>query len=235
MFSIILTFYLAILTHEYAHATMAWIFGYKSSPFDIQYGSWYLVPVSEAVDYARILSSGHGVQEALIGISGIFSTFILFIVSILFLNWNFIKRNNLLLSLFFWLASINLMEMFSYLNRTFVMGDIGEFIQGLNISPLWIFIPSIVIVGLGLYRFYRYELIKMYLLLPIKRTLFRRVFLWMTFWTLPLSLIYWGPTMDTNWQLVSNLTNIFSILVVLTILIIYDPSRNRIKNLSKVR
>ena len=41
------------------------------------------------------------------------------------------------------------------------MGDIGEFVQGLNISPLWIFIPSTIIIYFALYRFYRYEVPKM--------------------------------------------------------------------------
>ncbi len=131
LISIILSYYVAILMHEYAHATTAWIFGYKASPFEIHYGSWYLIPVSESVDYAKILASGHGTHEALIGISGITITFLLFLISIFFINRNFIKRNSLFLSVFFWLASINLMEMLSYINRTFIMGDIGEFVQGL--------------------------------------------------------------------------------------------------------
>ncbi|KTC85094.1 hypothetical protein Ldro_2678 [Legionella drozanskii LLAP-1] len=174
--SIILSYYVAVLMHEYAHATTAYLFGYKSSPFDIKYGSWYLVPVSEAVDYASILASGHGVHEALIGISGITVTLILFLTSLFLLSRKCIQERSFLLSFFFWLADINLMEMFSYLNRTFIMGDIGEFIQGFNISPFFIFIPGTIIVCWALYRFYKYEIIKMFQTLPVRTIFMRRIF-----------------------------------------------------------
>jgi len=227
--SIILSYYVAILAHEYGHATMAWLFGYKTSPFDIKYGSWYLMPVSEDVDYASILASGYGTREALIGISGISVTIILFLISLFFLRKNGVQKRPLILSFFFWVASINLMEMFSYLNRTFVMGDIGEFVQGLNISPLWVFIPFTILVCWGLYRFYRYELIKMFKLLPITTTIMRRIYLWFTFWTVPPTLIYWGKIVNADWQLLSNITNGISIIVIIFILIVCDPSRNWVK------
>lgn len=44
LISISLTYYVAVLAREYGHATTAWLFAYKSSPFEIIYGSWYLVP-----------------------------------------------------------------------------------------------------------------------------------------------------------------------------------------------
>jgi hypothetical protein len=131
-----------------------------------------------------------------------------------------------LLSLFFWLANINLMEMFSYLNRTFVMGDIYEFIQGLNISPLWILVPNLVFVGWGLYQFYRYEYIKMLRLLFIQTNLMKRLFLWLTFWPLPLTIIYWGqPVM---WNLLSDIINIISLAVIILIIILNDPIKRHI-------
>ncbi len=185
------------------------------------------MPVSEAVDYASILASGHGDREALIGISGISVTTILFLISLLFLNKESIQKNFLWLSFFFWLADLNLMEMFSYINRTFVMGDIYEFIQGLDISPLWIFIPNIILVGWGIYRFYRYEIIKMFKSLPIKTIAMRRIFLWLTFWPLPLTIVYWAA--PVGWKLLSNITNIISLLIVISIIIFYDPARSWIK------
>lgn len=227
LISIILTYYVAVLAHEYGHATTAWLFGYKSSPFEIIYGNWYLVPVSEHVNYAAILASGHGNREALIGITGISVTTILFLISLFFLNRQYIQKNILFLSFFFWLADINLMEMFSYLNRTFVEGDIYEFIQGLNIFPLWILIPNIILVSWGLYQFYRNNLVKMFKLLPIHTNTMRRIFLYITFWPLPLSIVYWAP--PVSWHLVSNTMNTISLLIILFILISCDPSRNWIK------
>jgi len=92
-------------------------------------------------------------------------------------NPEIIQRN--ILSFFFWLASINLMEMLSYLNRALVMGDIYEFIQGLKISPFLNF-PNVIIVGFGLHRFYSYEIAKMFKLLTIKSDIFRRLFILVT-------------------------------------------------------
>lgn len=225
--SIILVWYIAVLLHEYAHATTAWLFGYKKSPFNIYIGNWYLMPVSEAVDYSSILAAGHGVREALIGISGIAITTILFFISLLFLKSQSVQKNILLLSFFFWLADINVMEMFSYLNRTFVMGDIYEFIQGLAISPFLILIPNFILVCWALYRFYRYELIKMFTLLPIKSITMRRIFLWITFWPLPMGIIYWEQ--PVGWVFLSNTINAVSILIIISIIILCDPTRKWIR------
>jgi hypothetical protein len=228
LISIILTYYISVLMHEYGHATTAWLLGYKKSPVDIYIGNWLLLPVSEAVDYAGILASGHGLSEALIGISGISVTFFLFLISLLLLNRRYIQKHILLLSFFFWLANINLMEMFSYINRTFIMGDIGEFVQGLNISPLWIFIPGVFIVCLAIYRFYSVEIIKMFMLLPIKTVFMQRIFLWITFWPLILTALYWGRSL--GWELLAAITNSVSVFIVILILILCDPARSWIRN-----
>ncbi|HEV2614584.1 MAG TPA: hypothetical protein VGV92_07725 [Gammaproteobacteria bacterium] len=222
--SIILTYYVAVLAHEYGHGTMAWIFGYKTSPFDIQYGSWYLVPVDEAVNYPALLSAGHGVQAGLIGIAGITTTFLLFLMSLFSLSKSVIQKNSFLLSFFFWLAAINLMEMFSYLNRSFLMdGDMGRFVHGLNISPLWVFIPGSIIVCLSLYRFYKVEIIKLFKFLPIQTKIMQRIVLWLTFWQLPLSVMfYWAGSgaVDPGWSLVSNTAHGISLAIIIFILII---------------
>lgn len=188
--------------------------------------SYYLVPVSEAVDYKKIMALGHGTHAALIGISGISITILLFLISLSCLNHKFIQGRPALFSFFFWLTSINLMEIFSYApNRTFIMGDIGEFVQGLNISPLWIFIPGTLLVCLALYRFYKYEVIKFYQYLAIKNIVMQRIILWLTFWPLILSVVYWEP--PTHWKILSNTTNAVSLLLIIFILIVCDPGRKK--------
>lgn len=231
LFSILATYYVAVLLHEYSHAMMAWILGYKKSPFDIYIGNFLLLPVSESVNYHSILASGHGQDEAIIGISGITMTVVLFLISLFILKSQFILKKILFLSFVFWLADINLMEIFSYINRTFVMGDIGEFVQGLAISPLVIFIPGLIFVGWGLYRFYKVEIIKMYRLLPIKSTVMRRFYLWITFWPLVLTVVYWGQPI--GWRVLSLVTNITSLLLVISILILCDPSRSWVREQAK--
>jgi hypothetical protein len=222
---IIVTYYVAVLLHEYGHAAMAWHFSYKASPFDISYGSWLLIPVSEAVDYQKILASGHGSQEALIGISGISVTIILFCISMFSLNQKLIQKTPLFLGLAFWLADMNVMEMFSYLNRTFIMGDLGELIQGSNISPLWVFIPGCLIVGFSLYCFFQFMFYKWFTLSNIKSIYTKRIFLWLTFWPLLFSVIY--SEAPTDWKLLSYSVNIFSVIVVCYILKSCDPGASQ--------
>lgn len=219
----ILSYYIAVLCHEYGHATMAWIFGYKTSPLDIYYGSWYLLPVSENVDYLGILAAGHDLQVALIGVAGITVTIILFFVSLYFLRQAYILNSPFLLSFFFWFLDINLMEIFSYVpNRTFIMGDIGELVMGLHISPVWVLVLGTPFVCYALYRFYQDQIIKMYRLLPITSHAMQRFVLWLTFWPVGLAVVYWEP--PTEYIFLSYATNFFCLIFILFLLAKFDPA-----------
>jgi hypothetical protein len=225
---IILTYYVAILLHEWGHGTAAWLFGYKHTPFDIIYGSWYLMPVSENVDYDAIMAAKHGTRAALIGIAGPTVTLVLFLISLFMLQLKRIQKNIFSLSFFFWLANINLMEIFSYIpNRTFTTGDISRFNHGFNISPFWIFVPVTLFVIYAFFRLYGFEIIKMYAFLPIQSTWMRRLFLWLTFWILILQIVYWSRPFE--YKIVAYTANILSLLFILIILIICDPANNWVK------
>jgi hypothetical protein len=227
--SIIIVHYFGTLAHEYGHATTAWLFGYKKTPFDIYIGNWLLIPVDEAVNYNSLLASGHGIQAALIAISGITVTAFLFLLSLYSLNREQIKKSPFLLSIFYWLAVQSLMVFFQYVpNNTFTIeGDIGRFIHGLNISPLWVFIPGTLLVLLAFYRMYRYETIKMFALLPIKTNIMKRIFLLTTFWMYVELMIYWTP--PATFKVLAWSSHIFSTLLVIFILISCDPSRTWVK------
>lgn len=224
LFCIIISYYVSTLLHEYGHATTAWLLGYKHSPFDISYGSWYLLPVSEHVNYQRIFQSGQGIAGALIGISGISVTIILFLLSIWMLNIPKIKKIPFVLLFFFWLANINLMEIYLYIvNRCFSSGDISEFSQGFGISPFWLFIPGSLLAILAVYRFYWYELPKIYRLTLPTIVWVKRVILYMTFWPALLLIIYWSP--PENYVLLTYGMAIFSVCFLAVIFIKCDPKR----------
>ncbi len=231
--NIILVYYIAVLCHEYGHSVTAWLFGYKSHPFDIIYGSWYLIPASENVDFNAIYASGHPYQSGLIGIAGIFTNIVLFLICLCFLNQKYILKKPYFINFFFFLAAINLIEILAYIpNRTFTGtngdvshtgGDIGEFLHGFNLSPFWIFIPGIILVTLALYRFYQFELKKVYSLIPNKNLFFKRITLWLTFWPLIMFVVYWIP--PAEYISLSYASNFYSIILVVYILIACDPSR----------
>lgn len=195
----------------------------------LHYGSWYLLPVSEDVDYFAIMAQGHGLHVALIGIAGISVTLLLFLSSLYFLKQQYILSSPFLLSFFFWFLDINLMEIFSYVpNRTFIMGDIGEFVMGLNISPFWVFIPFTPIVCYAIYRFYTDQLSKFYTLLPIKSHMVQRFVLWLTFWPVGLAVVYWEP--PTQYILISYATNFFCLLLIIFILFRFDPATRKARS-----
>lgn len=229
--NVILVYYIAVLCHEYGHSMVAWMFGYKQNPFDINYGSWYLMPISENVDFKAIYASGHPYQSGLIGIAGIFVTTMLFLISLYFLNQKYILRSPFLIYFFFFLAAMNLMDIGAYIpNRTFsgtngdmshTGGDIGEFLHGFNLSPFWIFIPGVILVTLAFYRFYNVELKKIYALIPEKNLLLKRITLWVTFWPLILLIAYWTP--PAEYKILSYASNIYSVILVIFILIVCDP------------
>lgn len=227
---IILSYYIAILLHEFGHGTTAWLFGYKKSPFDIHYGNWLLSHVSEHVDYKRIFAQAHGLQGALIGVSGISVTIILFFISLYFLNQKYILKSYFGLLFFYWLAAINLCEIFTYIvTRSFTSGDIGEFVEGLHISPLWVFIPGTIFACALMYRFFRYELIKIYCLLSNDNNILKRMILYLSFWPLIILPLFWTP--PTRYEILAYAANIFALLVVIFIFIACDPKRNWIKNI----
>ena len=124
--------------------------------------------------------------------------------------------------LFFWLGAINVMEMFTYVpNRVFIEGDITEFYRGFGISPFWVFIPGTVLVLWSLYRFYSKEIQKLYALFRSESYGVKRFLLYLTFWPLAITFIYW--VMPKQHVILSFLTNVVSILIVIYLVILGDP------------
>lgn len=142
--AIIVAYYASILLHEWGHGTAAWLCGIKSSPFDVQYGGWFLMNVDEHVNYTALLNSGRGVTAALIGIAGVSVSFILTIASFILLNSKRWKQSIIKFIFVYWFLITNMVPLVQYFTiSTFsVEGDVGRFIHGLNLSAWWIFIPG---------------------------------------------------------------------------------------------
>ncbi|MEW6141925.1 MAG: hypothetical protein AB1597_02060 [Chloroflexota bacterium] len=148
-----------VLCHEWTHGTVAWISGYKDSPFAIYYGDWTLLHVDEDVDYGRIMADGKGWLVSLIASSALVTNTLLFLLSTFLLSgcsarWPWPAR------LFvFWFGVVNIAELFSYVPmRVFFSGDIRNFVTGLNISPWLVLVPGTILVGFGLSRVFGHDL-----------------------------------------------------------------------------
>lgn len=177
---LLLTHYLAVFPHEYAHSFMAWLLGYKANPFALDYGGTSLLNVlllahiNENVNYSAIYSSGHASYVSFIAFAGPgIANSLLFIVSYFLLKMKKIIQKPFL---YYFLFLFNLMCLGSFYDyvpiRTFAKsGDIYNFITGLNISPWLVYIIFGYLVAFLIWQFFSKTLISTYLNLDLKTIL----------------------------------------------------------------
>ena len=95
---ILLSHYLVVFIHEYAHAFTAWILGYKNNPFDLNYGGTslgnllLLSNIDQKINNNLIYSLGHPGHVALIAFAGPGVVIFLFFLSSWLMRKYDIKR-----------------------------------------------------------------------------------------------------------------------------------------------
>lgn len=181
---ILLSHYVIVFTHEYAHAVTAWILGYKNSPLDINYGGTslanllLLANIDQKVDNSLIYAAGHPGHVALIAFAGPgIIIFLFFLTSWLIRNKKILKHPYLLYFLFFanlWCLG----GTYAYVPvRTFtphgVMIDILDVEQALNLSPWLIYFFVGYLVIYMMWQFFSKTMISIYVNLDISSTLGR--------------------------------------------------------------
>jgi len=136
---IIIAHHAMVLLHEWSHATVAYSFGLKQSPFDIIYGNWTLLDADENINYGRLLNSGQPWIASLIAASALFMNVVLFLASRWMLTRQWRRKHVWSVLAWYWFALFNIAELYSYIPlRTFSKsGDVGHFVAGLGISP-WV-------------------------------------------------------------------------------------------------
>lgn len=229
MIAIILAYYTSLLLHEWGHGTIAWLYGVKISPFDVNYGGWLLMNADENVPYSQLISTGQGLAAAFIGIAGFTVSFIFVIASFLALNRKNISSNSTLYILVYWFLIINMIPLIQYLviSPFSSEGDTGRFIQGLNISPWLVFIPGIAFITWSIWRILRIEMIRGYAVIPIKSQLSQSIFLLTTLGFMFL-LIYthgYNPLTDSGMNAFGRVLALASIILVPILFIICNPRR----------
>lgn len=181
---ILLTHYLSVFIHEYAHAFTAWILGYKNSPFDLNYGGTslgnllLLANIDQNVNNNLIYSLGHPGHVALIAFAGPgIIVFLFFLSSWLIQNIKIITHPYLLYFLLFF----NLWCLggtYAYVPvRTFtpygVMVDVLDIEQALNISPWLIYFFVGYLVIFMMWQFFSKTLTSIYVNVGIASTMAR--------------------------------------------------------------
>ncbi len=222
--SLIFAYYSAVFLHEYAHGTMAWLFGFKSNPFAIQYGHWiYPLHVDEAVPYDRIMSLGAGYKAALIGISGYTASAMLFLLGVCLIAKRVVKHSPFWMSYFYWLAVVSMTAIFGYTPMgTFgtSQGDIGRFVYGLNISAWWPFVIGGLFSIMGILYLLLSVQKKVIASLPIRSTFGIRAHLILTLYFLFL----YFPLMSLPESVMSYKTWIFAAIFIVMLLLYFRRS-----------
>lgn len=157
-----------VLIHEWTHGTLAWLAGYKRSPFAIHYGTQWLtlIDINEAVPYEQILADGKPHLIAMIAIAPILLEIIFFFVVVFFLPR---VHKPIPYAFLFWLAFFELAAIYCYIPiRTFSNGDdIHHFLFTTGLSSFILAIPCILIDLYGFYRIFIRELPRAFKLLSI--------------------------------------------------------------------
>ena len=153
---------LAYLTHEYSHSAVAWALGWMSGPFAIDYGSasvsnvLFLGDVSDGVDYAPIVASGHGFSAAVIALAGL----ILGNGALYLLAWHLLvffkeRSQRMTVSFLYWLMLMCAGNVWGYvpLRAITTHADIAIAGDALHLSP-WGMLA--LLIGPALYIVYHF-------------------------------------------------------------------------------
>ncbi|OGT31922.1 MAG: hypothetical protein A3E87_06445 [Gammaproteobacteria bacterium RIFCSPHIGHO2_12_FULL_35_23] len=181
---ILLSHYLAVFIHEYAHAFTAWILGYKNNPFDLNYGGTslsnllLLSNIDQNVNNNLIYASGHPGYVALIAFAGPGIIIFLFFLSSWLIQNSKTKKHPYLLYFLLFFNLWCLGGTYAYVPvRTFtphgVMVDVLDIEQALNISPWWIYFFIGYLVVFMMWQFFSKTLISIYINVDISNTIGR--------------------------------------------------------------
>lgn len=230
LIALIIAYYVSLLLHEWGHGAVAWLYGVKHSPFDVTYGGWFLKNADENVNYDALFDSGRGVTGALIGIAGPVVSFLFVIISFILLNRKSFYRDATKLIFAYWFLVMNMLPMMQYLTvSTFSSGgDTGHFAHGLNISSWWIFLPGTVFIIFAMWRILKIEIIKAYVVMPIKSITGQNILLLITLGIIFLFIYTHGynPFTDKGLDSFSRVMAILSIVLAPVLFIVCNPMRD---------
>lgn len=179
---LLLSHYLAVFPHEYAHSFMAWILGVKANPLNLEYGGTSLYNIlllghiDENVNYSIIFASGHPAYAAVIAFAGAgIANGSLFALSYYLLKKESVQRIPFLFYFLFLFNLMNLGNFYDYVPiRTFAnFDDVHNFVMGFDISPWWVYVIGGYIVAFLIWQFFGKTMIAAYIHLRLTGTIQR--------------------------------------------------------------
>lgn len=145
---LLVTHYLAVIPHEFAHSTVAWLLGLKPEPGDITWGETspanllLLVDIDENVDYTAALDAGRGAAVAMVAFAGPgLANGGFYLLSRALIGRHWLETRPVVTYVLFWFLFINLVNLYCYVPmRTFAGdGDVHHFLLGTGLSPWWVY------------------------------------------------------------------------------------------------
>ncbi len=159
----------SVYVHEWTHGTVAWLTGYKSSPFAIHYGTeWFtLWDIDEAVPYEKILADGKPGVMAAIAIAPILLEIVLFLIGLRLLRIPSLHR--WAFAFLYWFTLFEICEVYCYIPiRTFSPhADVYHFLSTTGLSPWAVAIPGTLFALWGISRMLSREAPRAYSILGI--------------------------------------------------------------------
>jgi hypothetical protein len=170
--------YIAVFPHELTHSFVAWAMGYKSNPFNIQYGGLglsnllLLTGVDENVNY-EMVSQNNPHHAALIAFFGPFMNVILFFASYWLLQKKRVHDRPFVYYWLLWFNVMNIANVFDYIPiRTFTPfnwnTDMNNIERGLNISPWVVYVLGGYFVLFLIWQLFSKTLVQAYVYLGLE-------------------------------------------------------------------
>ncbi len=233
----ILSMWVSVLPHEYAHSFVAWLYGYKSNPFDIHYGefTWqniiFIHGINENVNYSLMDLRGDHFAMGLAAFAGPgIATVLMYVLSLFLLRCQAVKRHPYVFYFLCWVNVMNLGEIISYfVVRVFVeTNDSGLFEYAWGISPWIVFFIGVIIFSLGIRYLYKYLLSELYQRLQLKSVVTAALIL------LPFTFILFGHVavrifLSPSGVFANLISAIFGIIAI-ALVIAYWPAQYLNKN-----
>lgn len=174
LFFLFLAHHTVVYLHEWTHGFVAWISGYKTSPFHIHYGSEWLTlwDIDESVNYQKIYADGKATVVAVIAIAPVLLQVLLTTLGLRILKSTSVQKNRRLFLITFLMTFFFLAETYAYVPiRTFSQSeDIYNFLTATSLSPWSIAIPGTLFVFWGALSFFKLILPRLFATLKIEKS-----------------------------------------------------------------
>ena len=172
---------LMVTIHEFTHSIIAWAYGFKASPFHLHFADFTLFVRDDQTDYQAMIAQNRNVLAAITAITPNILNACFYVLCAIFCSSRKVQNQKYIYYFLFWFMIVNIGQVYSYiLWRTFeTHGDISIFLEDLNISPYWVFIPGILFIFYSVYNILKHQVIRAYRVMKFSHIWSQAIFLFL--------------------------------------------------------